>query len=476
MKAEKIYHLFEIGQKRVQEDYIWPIAGEATVNDKVFIVCDGSGSVDNGEIASKLICQFMAAKILKYPEYKISEELIDKLLTEARERLITYAREYKLDTDLTTTFSMLILYDQKVLMSWFGDSRIYHVRDGEILFKSEDISQVHELMHEDEISGEESNLQLSQEAVSHNIKADSSPINAQARWVEDVRDGDYFLLCSKGLLEGVTDEDIKSLLRQNDQENIDLANSFRELSAEKTMDNYSMYLINASAGVQKRGFSNGTTKTANGSPKPANGAHKVRKNVAKPRKQSTGGVSPMLILSIAIIAILTLFFYLKKSRQADSGPKYMNQTTQPMDVGRHDSVARAISRPDRAAPAPVAKDSVKSNPVKPPIVTPQDENSIDIRDAAKSGQNTTRQQKPAAQMKVKFTSDESCSLKIHNTDLDEAIDWDLSPNDVGTIYLKPGKYSIVATSVNDHSKTKTYQFDVKAGDAHSTQNVHISFE
>jgi hypothetical protein len=383
-----------------------------------------------------------------------------------------------LDTDLTTTFSMLILYDQKALMSWFGDSRIYHLRDGEILFKSEDTLHVNELIHEDEISGDDSPLQLSDKAVLHTIKADSSPIYAQARWIEDVRDGDYFLLCSKGLLEKVTDDDIKLLLSSNDHVNIDLANSFRELSGEKTMDNYSMCLIRVNVGIQKKSVSNGSAKVSNGSTRVSNGATKVRKGANKVRRKEDGKVSPMLILSVTLIAALTLFFYFKRSRPSDSAPRYMNQTTQPVDVGRHDSVANAITRTERAVPRATVKDSVKANRDKPQAI-PQNGSSIDIRDAAaKSGpadQTTIRQKKPAAQMKVKFTSDESCSLKIMNASLDEAIDWDLSPNDVGTIYLKPGKYSIVATSVSNHSKTKTYHFDVKDGDAHSTQNVHISF-
>ena len=79
------------------------------------------------------------------------------------------------------------------------------------------------------------------------------------------------------------------------------------------------------------------------------------------------------------------------------------------------------------------------------------------------------------QLMIKFTTDESCKLKITNMDLDEVIDWDLSDNDNGTIYLKPGKYSIVATSVINSSKTKTYNFDVKPGSAHTTQNLHITF-
>jgi len=83
--------------------------------------------------------------------------------------------------------------------------------------------------------------------------------------------------------------------------------------------------------------------------------------------------------------------------------------------------------------------------------------------------------KQVAQLLIKFTTDESCKLKITNLDLDEVIDWDLFQNDNGTLYLKPGKYSIVATSVIDGSKTKSYNFDVKSGYSHTMQNLHISF-
>ena len=91
-------------------------------------------------------------------------------------------------------------------------------------------------------------------------------------------------------------------------------------------------------------------------------------------------------------------------------------------------------------------------------------------------QTTTRRSKKASGAAgLKCTTDESCKLKITNIDLDEVIDWDLSQYDNGTIYLKPGKYSIVATSVIDSSKTKTYHFDVKPGDVHTTQNLQIRF-
>jgi hypothetical protein len=79
------------------------------------------------------------------------------------------------------------------------------------------------------------------------------------------------------------------------------------------------------------------------------------------------------------------------------------------------------------------------------------------------------------QLLIKFTTDESCKLKITNLDLDEVIDWDLSQDDNGTLYLKPGKYSILATSVIDSSKRKTYHFDVKPGSSNAVQSLRISF-
>ena len=464
MNPESIDYLFEVGIKGKQEDYIWPISGDASVNDRVFIVCDGAGSFNNGEIASEMIGRFMAAKVLKFGEQKMSGELIDKLLVEARDRLITYARVSRLDTDLATTFSMLILYDQKVLISWYGDSPVYHLRDGQIVFKSEDNSIGNELKQN--------------AATTRGIKADSSPINAETKWIEDVRDGDYFLLCSKGLMENVTDDDIKLLVSQNDKENIDLTGSFRRLTFGKTSDNYSMYLIRVNVGKQKRGKNSGTIAT---------------------KKQTSGIVSQIIILSMTIVGLLLLFFYFRGARTSGPSQKSRNRTTQPVEVLRNDSVPNAIviSAPRKQPgdvlrddsvpnaivistprkPIPPVTDSVKSKTENPPLTPPADNSAVIQADQKpeQTNKGSVGEKKRMAQLLIKFTTDESCKLKITNMDLDEVIDWDLSQYDNGTIYLKPGKYSIVATSVLNSSKTKTYNFDVKPGNSHTTQNLNVKF-
>ena len=238
-----VYHLYEIGGKKNQEDYIWPVSGNASLNDRIFIVCDGVGGSENGEIASRLISEFMARRLVEYSDTQMSADMINELLTEARQKLMDFAEEQGLNDDMATTFSLVILYDQKAFIAWCGDTRVYHLRGGEALYKTEDHSLVNTLVKEGEITEEEARLHPQKNIILRAIKADASPIDADGHWIKDLRDGDYFMLCTDGLLENVTDKDIKFLLNQNDKGKIDLVKSFQQFCFNKTRDNYSMYLI-----------------------------------------------------------------------------------------------------------------------------------------------------------------------------------------------------------------------------------------
>jgi protein phosphatase len=436
MNPESIYYLFEIGNRNKQEDYIWPVAGKATANDRVFIVCDGAGRFSSGEIASRLIGQFMATKILKFDEQEISAELIKELLIQARHRLNVYVWKNKLDNELATTFSMIILYNQRVLLSWCGSTPIYHLRGGEILFGTEDNSR--------------------NSVLARGIKADSSPIHAEIKWIEDVQDGDYFFLCSKGISESVTDDDIKLLVGRNDQAKIDLTGSFRRLVLEKRPSNYSMYLIRVKKGTQKGELNSG---------------------IISMRKQRGGMLSKVSILAMTIVGLSILVLYVAKTRTSRPPAEYKNHTAQPSDLLHEDSVHNTIVLSTPRKPIPTATDSKKTNNENTRIA-PKNDNSAGSQAEIKPEQTneTPRSTKKwAEQQMVNLTTDESCKLEIKNLDLDEVILWDLSPKDYATFYLKPGKYLIVATSVNNSSKAKTYSFEVKRGSSRFTQDLHIKF-
>jgi len=50
----------ELGNRDNQEDYIYPAHGKATASDCLFIVCDGMGGHENGEVASQTFAEALA--------------------------------------------------------------------------------------------------------------------------------------------------------------------------------------------------------------------------------------------------------------------------------------------------------------------------------------------------------------------------------------------------------------------------------
>ena len=60
----KVLSMFEMGQRDNQEDCMFPQPGEATGECRSFILCDGMGGHDSGEVASNAVCCAMGGYLL----------------------------------------------------------------------------------------------------------------------------------------------------------------------------------------------------------------------------------------------------------------------------------------------------------------------------------------------------------------------------------------------------------------------------
>ena len=117
MQLKKIYYLNEVGEKKNQEDSIWPEPGTATLADDAFVVCDGVGGSEKGELASSLVADYIGRSISSDQQRNFSEDYICRLLGEARQELSQYAKSQSLNPDMATTFTLIGLFREKNFFS-----------------------------------------------------------------------------------------------------------------------------------------------------------------------------------------------------------------------------------------------------------------------------------------------------------------------------------------------------------------------
>jgi PPM family protein phosphatase len=243
MHLTDIFYLHEIGSKKKQEDYLWPLPGKASPEDRIFIVCDGVGGSSGGDVAARIVAETVGTALQKTPPDEVSLSLVNDLLENARRDLVDYAAVNGFGAGMATTFVLLLFAGEKAFIAWLGDSRVYHLRHGRVLFRTEDHSLVHSLVRKGEITEEEARTHPQRNLLLKAVRADDTRPEAEGFWIEDIQDGDYFLLCSDGLMENVREADLFFVLEQHEKGTMKLEKGFRLYCHEKTRDNYTLYLV-----------------------------------------------------------------------------------------------------------------------------------------------------------------------------------------------------------------------------------------
>ena len=244
----KIYQplaIHELGKRANQEDSIYPIEGKATENDRLFLLCDGMGGHEHGEVASQSICKSLSSFLLQHTV--ASEGLEDKLLSDA----LAYAYE-ELDKlaiagdtrQMGTTLTLLYFHSNGCTAAHIGDSRIYHLRPSShtILYKSRDHSLVYDLYHAGELTYEEMKTFPQKNVITHAmIAGDRNHPKPDVIHISDIQPGDYFYICSDGMLEQMEDEELLDVFSANVRDEEKRQMLISETSDNK--DNHSSYIV-----------------------------------------------------------------------------------------------------------------------------------------------------------------------------------------------------------------------------------------
>jgi len=141
-----------------------------------------------------------------------------------------------------TTIVAATFHDDTLTVAHVGDSRLYRYRNGELSQVTEDHSMVQELMRRGLMTPEEARTSLNKNLVTRALGIDPM-VEVDVR-EQQYEDGDIYLLCSDGLNDVLTDEEIAAVLAKH-PDNMDSAAQqlIVDVNAKGGPDNVSIVMI-----------------------------------------------------------------------------------------------------------------------------------------------------------------------------------------------------------------------------------------
>lgn len=229
------FTISEDGKRPYNEDSLF-----ADKDSNLFLVCDGVGGSNKGEVASQKACEYFSQFLLSTSDYSVDG--IEKTLVQCEAKFDEYTSQNADAKGMATTLTLLKLFPEKIVIGHIGDSRVYHVRNGEILFQTTDHSFVNELVASGFLTPEEAKTHPKRNQITRAIQGSEHNTYIDVNEISSLQSQDYFLLCSDGILEGIDDEFICShFTDENSLENI--KEQMLKNCREKSSDNFTAIVI-----------------------------------------------------------------------------------------------------------------------------------------------------------------------------------------------------------------------------------------
>ncbi|MBR1803231.1 MAG: Stp1/IreP family PP2C-type Ser/Thr phosphatase [Clostridia bacterium] len=207
----------DIGKAReINQDYYSIPTQEEEL--EIFILADGMGGYNGGEIASKLATDSVKSYIKNnFAQIEHSKESLLDLLQSAIEyaNMVVYEKS-KSEKELEgmgTTLDICFIYNNKIYIGHVGDSRVYRIRGDVIRKLTKDHSYVQKLVEDGKITREEANHHPKKNMLMKALGC-TAYVEPDIR-ARNLEKGDIILMCSDGLTNMVEEATIEKVVREN---------------------------------------------------------------------------------------------------------------------------------------------------------------------------------------------------------------------------------------------------------------------
>jgi serine/threonine protein phosphatase PrpC len=199
------FSVFQISRKGGREKNEDRMGYCYTRESGLFVLADGMGGHPEGEVAAQLALQTISALYQKEARPVVSDipDFLSTSLMAAHHQIIRYASEKgMLDTPRTTLVAAIV---QGSSATWVhcGDSRLYVVRQGELLTRTRD----HSYLEQQNVAGAGRADRINRNILFTCLGSPTKPVFDVTGPVA-LQQGDKILLCSDGLWGSLNDVDI----------------------------------------------------------------------------------------------------------------------------------------------------------------------------------------------------------------------------------------------------------------------------
>lgn len=178
----------------------------------LWAVADGMGGHALGDVASQAVVAALAALPAQGPlEDRVGAT--HAALQAVNQELVDEAARLGVRC-IGSTVVVLLATDGRCACVWAGDSRLYRLRGGQLARLTRDHNYAGQLLATGWITEEQARRHPTRNTITRAVGA--TPALEPEQWLDDVADGDIFLLCSDGLSNEVDDDTIAAVLARHD--------------------------------------------------------------------------------------------------------------------------------------------------------------------------------------------------------------------------------------------------------------------
>lgn len=193
------------------------IADENVIREKGYLlfVADGMGGHNAGEVASKIALETISDEYFKKDSHADKEKALSNAFVTANKKIYELAQANQSYKGMGTTCTVVVVAGQNIYFAHAGDSRAYIFKNETITQITEDHTYVQQLVKNGDITEAEAivhpqrNVLINAMGTKPTLRVDTG------KAILTFEKNDRLLLCSDGLYDYLSDEELAAALFKN---------------------------------------------------------------------------------------------------------------------------------------------------------------------------------------------------------------------------------------------------------------------